>query len=71
MTGEVIERAQPAHEYPLLIGSLLRSGLTRAPEQDIVYADKARMSYREFGERVHRLASGLSRLALGRGTRWR
>jgi len=67
MTGRPIERAPSAYEYPLLIRSLLRSGVTRAPKQEIVYADKTRMSYREFGARVGRLASGLARLSVEPG----
>src|SRR5271165_2096038 len=57
MIGQPIERTPSAHGYPLLIGGLLKSGVTRAPEQEIVYADKRRMAYRELGERVGRLAS--------------
>ncbi|MBV9375740.1 MAG: fatty acid--CoA ligase [Alphaproteobacteria bacterium] len=67
MTGAPIERTQSEYGYPLLIRSLLRSGVTRAPEQEIVYADQKRMSYREFGERVGRLASGLARLGVKPG----
>jgi len=67
MTGRPIERAPSAYEYPLLIRSLLRSGVTRAPKQEIVYADKTRMSYREFSARVGRLASGLARLGVEPG----
>ena len=67
MTGRPIERTPSAYGHPLLIRSLLRSGVTRAPEQEIVYADKKRTSYREFGARVGRLASGLSRLGVEPG----
>ena len=51
----------------LLIRRLLDAGLRRAPEQEIVYADKRRLSYREFGERVGRLASGLAALGVHAG----
>lgn len=67
MTGAPIERTKSAYGYPLLIGALLRSGVTRAPEQEIVYADQRRMSYREFGERVGQLASGLAWLGVEPG----
>ena len=40
-----------AYAYPLLIKRLLESGLSRAPQQEIVYADKLRLSDREFGVR--------------------
>ena len=55
-----------AHGH-LLIRRLLEAGLRRAPEQEIVYADKRRLSYREFGERVGRLASGLAALGVQTG----
>ena len=51
----------------LIIRRLLEAGLRRAPEQEIVYADKRRLSYREFGARVGRLASGLAALGVQAG----
>ena len=39
MIGKPIERTPSAHGYPLLIEGLLKSGATRAPEQEIVSAD--------------------------------
>ena len=62
-----IEPGPPAHAYPLLIKALLQSGLTSAPEQTIVYADKKRLTYRDLAERVSRLASGLASLGIQRG----
>jgi len=53
--------------YPLLIKRLLEAGLSRAPDQEIVYADTLRLSYRQFGERVARLAAGLSWLGIRPG----
>jgi fatty-acyl-CoA synthase len=67
MTGKLIDLAPSAYHYPLLIRSLLKSGLSRAPDQEIVYADRGRVTYREFGERVGRLASGLADLGLKPG----
>src|SRR5215472_10495422 len=67
MAGTLIERTPSAHEYPLLIRSLFRSGLSRAPEQELVYADKKRMSYSEFADRVGGLASGLAALGVAPG----
>ncbi|MBV8088829.1 MAG: fatty acid--CoA ligase, partial [Alphaproteobacteria bacterium] len=55
MRGRLIEQTASAYGYPLLIKELLRSGLNRAPEQEIVYGDRKRMSYRELGERIGRL----------------
>ena len=55
--------ASPA--YPLLIKHVLASGVNRAPAQEIVCADKRRMTYREFDARVNRLATGLASLGIG------
>jgi fatty-acyl-CoA synthase len=61
------ERTASAYGYPLLIKRLLASGLSRAAQQEIVYADKKRLTYREFAERVGRLASGLASLGVKPG----
>jgi acyl-CoA synthetase (AMP-forming)/AMP-acid ligase II len=55
-------------EHQLTIGGLLRTGLTRAPAQRITHADLDEMTYAEFGQRVGRLGSALSRLGLGEGS---
>jgi fatty-acyl-CoA synthase len=67
MKGRLIERTASGHGYPLLIKELLKSGLLRAPEQEIVSADGQRTTYREFGQRVGRLASGLAGFGIGPG----
>jgi fatty-acyl-CoA synthase len=67
MRGKLIDQTASAYGYPLLIKELLRSGLDRAPEQEIVYGDRKRMTYRKLGERVARLASGLAGLGIGAG----
>ena len=67
MTGKLIERTPSAYGHPLLIRSLFRSSMTLASDQEIVYADRKRYSYREFGERVNRLASGLASLGVASG----
>src|SRR5271167_526324 len=67
MTSTLIERTPSAFGSPLLIGGLLRSGVNRAPQQEIVYADFRRMTYRDLAERVSRLASGLTGLGVGPG----
>ncbi|CUR47724.1 Medium-chain-fatty-acid--CoA ligase [Alloalcanivorax xenomutans] len=54
-----IQRTAEAVESPLLINSILEAGVRNAPNQEIVYADQRRMTYREMGERVARLASAL------------
>jgi fatty-acyl-CoA synthase len=67
MRGQLIEQTASAYNYPLLIRELLKSGVTRAPEREIVYGERRRMTYRELGERVGRLASGLAGLGVGPG----
>jgi fatty-acyl-CoA synthase len=67
MTGKLIEHTPSAYGYPLLIRSLFRSAMNLASDQEIVYADRKRCSYREFGERVNRLASGLADLGVRPG----
>ena len=44
-----IQRTAEAVESPLVINSILESGVRNAPEQEIVYADQRRMSYRDKG----------------------
>src|ERR1700722_19069591 len=68
MAANLIVRAPAAYDYPLLIKRILEGGVRRAPEQEIVYADKGRFTYRELGDRVGRLASGLAGLGVRPGT---
>jgi fatty-acyl-CoA synthase len=56
-----------AYDYPLIIKQLLITPLRQYPGQEIVYRDRLRLSYREFGARVARLGSGLARLGAGPG----
>jgi fatty-acyl-CoA synthase len=67
MTGKPIVHTPSAYGYPLLIRNLFRTGLSQAPEQEIVYGDHKRLTYREFGERVGRLASALAGLGVTAG----
>jgi acyl-CoA synthetase (AMP-forming)/AMP-acid ligase II len=67
MAANLIERCAAAHACPLLIKHLLKTGLSRAPEQEIVYRSQVRHSYRSFGERVGKLASGLAKLGVQPG----
>ncbi|MHB8765306.1 MAG: fatty acid--CoA ligase [Deferrisomatales bacterium] len=56
-----------AYAYPLLIRQLLHTPLACAPDQEIVYRDQVRLTYRQFAERLGRLASGLASLGVGPG----
>jgi len=62
-----ITRTPSANDAPLLISSILEAGVRTAPDQEIVYADKLRMTYRDLGERVRRLAAALTGLGVKPG----
>ncbi|MAM83734.1 MAG: long-chain fatty acid--CoA ligase [Acidobacteria bacterium] len=62
--------ARPTDEhyhYPLTVGHLLDAALTTAPEQEIVYRDQKRYTYRELRRRIGRLASMLAELGAAEG----
>ncbi len=67
MQTDLIERTPDAYPYPLLIKSLLVSSLATTPDQEIVYRELRRHSYRDFYERVCRLAAALEALGVKRG----
>ncbi len=52
--------ATEAYRFPLTIGHLLDSSLLTSGDQEIVYRDQARFTYRRFRERIGRLASMLA-----------
>jgi fatty-acyl-CoA synthase len=60
-----IPRTKSAYSYPLLIKQLLHTPIRYAPDQEIVYRDLARHTYRSLYERIDRLASGLASLGIG------
>ena len=63
----IISRSSSAYAYPLIIKQLLHTPLLYAPDREIVYSDKVRLTYRSFYERIHRLASGLAALGVRPG----
>lgn len=67
MTDSLIAHTPSAYRCPLLIRRLLESGVRRAPEQEIVYADRRRLTYAELDARVARLAAGLTALGIAPG----
>ena len=67
MSEQLIERTPSAYYNPLLIKSLLDNPIRQFPEQEIVYGDFKRQTYRDLGERISRLASGLAGLGVRRG----
>ncbi len=57
----------PFYDYPLIIKQLLINPLRLFPRQEIVYRDLRRLTYQQFGGRVHRLGSALQRLGVAFG----
>jgi len=55
------------YNYPLIIKKLLKTPLIYSPDQEIVYDDKNRYTYRTLNERINRLASGLKKLGVAKG----
>ncbi len=67
MSASLIERTPSAYDYPLLIKHLLHTPLAIAPEQEIVYRNTSRYTYRTLRQRIGQLASGLASLGLRPG----
>ena len=67
MALQTIEISPSAYGYPLLIKQLLHSSVASAGAQEIVYRDHSRYSYRQFFERLGRLANALNKLNIGAG----
>jgi fatty-acyl-CoA synthase len=67
MSGNLIEFSPSAYQYPLLIKHLLHYPMAHAPDQEIVFRDLRRHSYRVFRERIGRLASGLTEIGVKPG----
>ena len=61
-------KASSAYDYPLLLKHLLHTPLAHNPNQEIVYADFRRYSYRTFRERISRLANTFSGLGVRKGS---
>ncbi|AOY56863.1 fatty acid--CoA ligase [Desulfococcus multivorans] len=55
------------YDYPLIIKKLLNTPLIYAPDQEIVYRDKMRYTYRDLNERIHRLANALEKKGIQPG----
>jgi fatty-acyl-CoA synthase len=59
----------PAYDYQLLLKRLLQQGVAWAPDQEIVFRDKVRMTYRDLYQRVLCLGGALRSLGVDSGTR--
>lgn len=66
-TVRKIVQTPSAYSYPLLLKQLLHTPIVYAPDQEIVYRDKLRYTYRDLYNRIHRLASGLASLGVEPG----
>ena len=67
MSASPIECTPSAYQYPLLIKQLLLMSMALSADQEIVYRDIRRHTYRQFRERIGRLASGLTGLGVQAG----
>ena len=56
---DIIQKTQSAYSYPLLIKSLFHSPVIDNPDEEIVYRGEKRFTYRDFRQRVCRLANSL------------
>src|SRR6202043_1208847 len=59
--------AKSAYQYPLLFKQLWHTPLLHAADQEIVYRDLKRFTYRQIEERIGRLASALDKLGVHPG----
>ena len=65
--SSVYTAAPDAYAYPLIIKQLLHRAKTVSQDQEIIYADKRRLSYRDFFSRIAQLANVLAGLNLEAG----
>jgi fatty-acyl-CoA synthase len=67
MTSTASDGTASAYAYPLLIKQLLLTPLAVNPDQQIVYRDRTRYTYRTLRDRIGRLANALRALGIGPG----
>ena len=65
--SDLIWRTDSAYDFPLLVKNMLAAPLVDDPDQEIVYRGELRFTYRQFRERVGRLAAALRHLGIGPG----
>ena len=61
----LIQRTPSAYDYPLLIKNILITPILYSPDEEIVYRDKFRMTYRDLYQRINKLASALTKMGVG------
>ncbi len=64
---EKIYQPGECYDYQLTLDKLLITPIIYSPDQEILYRDKSRYTYRTFYERIHREASGLEKLGVKKG----
>ena len=67
MSDNTVKITPSAYTYPLLIKQLLHTPMATAADQEIVYRDSHRQTYRDLFARIGRLANMLSGLGVGQG----
>jgi len=67
VTGRLIQVAKSAYQYPLILKQLWHTPIVQTPDQEIVYRDQKRFTYREIRERIGRLASALHNIGVRPG----
>ncbi len=65
--SDIYKSAPSAYEFPLLIKQLLNRAKTVSLDQEIIYADKKRLTYKDLFARINRLANVLAGLNLAAG----
>src|SRR5208282_910055 len=63
----LIVKTESAYGYPLLIKNLMFAPVVDNPDQEIVYRGALRFTYRQFHERVRRLAAALVKIGVTPG----
>jgi fatty-acyl-CoA synthase len=67
MRTRLIQSANSAYQFPLIFKHLWHAPLLQAPDQEIVYRDLKRFTYREIRGRIGRLASALTKIGVRPG----
>ncbi len=65
---KIIERTQSAYDYQLLIKRIIETPLIYFPEQEIVYRDLRRYTYKGFYKRLKKAANMLEKLGVKPGS---
>ncbi len=67
MNDNLIQRTASAYTYPLLLKNLLLAPIVDNPDQEIIYRNISRYTYREFKQRICRLANALTSMGVQPG----